>query len=383
MRHLALRSEDVNGLRRWYDHRGRAILTGDQWQTLPGEPWIEPGPERRLRDLESQGIWAETFFPNLGLFAFAMHDPDLAMATARVYNDYLIEAYGEWADRLLGIALIPTGDIPSAVAETERVASLGLRGILVPQITPYPYHRLDVYAPLWAAAEANGLVVSFHIGTGIQTLSADHAGGGALKALFPGTMQNEEDDAGDSEERTQAAMRSLDALCIGREAQEVIAGLVGSGTLEQFPQLHFVSVENNANWLAHTMAALDKACTRAAGQPERFVVAYHGGSDKPEADEFVNLFNQTWPYPLMPSEYLKQQVHVTFMDDPAAIALRHFTGVDALLWGADYPHPEGTFPRTSEALSKQFDGVDEEDQAAIVGGTLASLYDIRLPEPAR
>ncbi len=53
--------------------------------------------------------------------------------------------------------------------------------------------------------------------------------------------------------------------------------------------------------------------------------------------------NEKWPYPLTPSEYVKRQFHVSFQDDPVAVACRHITGLSTIVWGNDYPHAEGTF----------------------------------------
>jgi hypothetical protein len=65
-----------------------------------------------------------------------------------------------------------------------------------------------------------------------------------------------------------------------------------------------------------------------------------------------------------PSEYVKRQVQVTFQYDPVGVANRHFTGLRCLMWGAVYPHHEGTWPDSQAAVAKQFAGVpaDEVDQ---------------------
>ena len=62
--------------------------------------------------------------------------------------------------------------------------------------------------------------------------------------------------------------------------------------------------------------------------------------------------NEKWPYPLMPSEYVQRQFHVSFQDDPVAVACRHITGLSTLVWGNDYPHAEGTF-RGSRELHRE------------------------------
>jgi predicted TIM-barrel fold metal-dependent hydrolase len=83
--------------------------------------------------------------------------------------------------------------------------------------------------------------------------------------------------------------------------------------------------------------------------------------------------NEKWPYPLLPSEYVKRQFHIQFQDDPVALACREITGVSSLVWGNDYPHAEGTFRGSRELVAKLFAGVPAEDRAAILGDTLGRL----------
>ena len=59
--------------------------------------------------------------------------------------------------------------------------------------------------------------------------------------------------------------------------------------------------------------------------------------------------NEKWPYPLTPSEYVQRQFHVSFQDDPVAVACRHITGLSTIVWGNDYPHAEGHVPRQPRA----------------------------------
>ena len=83
--------------------------------------------------------------------------------------------------------------------------------------------------------------------------------------------------------------------------------------------------------------------------------------------------NEKWPYDLMPSEYVQRQFHVSFQDDPVAVACRHITGLSTIVWGNDYPHAEGTFRGSQELLATQMAGVPDADRKAMVGGTLGDL----------
>ena len=87
--------------------------------------------------------------------------------------------------------------------------------------------------------------------------------------------------------------------------------------------------------------------------------------------------NEKWPYPLMPSEYVRRQFHVSFQDDPVAVACRHITGLSTIVWGNDYPHAEGTFRGSRQLMAQLFADVPADERAAMVGGTLAGSWGSR------
>ncbi|HEX4777513.1 MAG TPA: amidohydrolase, partial [Acidimicrobiia bacterium] len=102
-------------------------------------------------------------------------------------------------------------------------------------------------------------------------------------------------------------------------------------------------------------------------------------TDQPNMAQLFRL-NEKWPYPLKPSEYVARQFHVSFQDDPVAVACRHLTGVSSIVWGNDYPHAEGTFRGSRELIDGLFVGVPADERAAMIGGTLARLlgFDTRV-----
>ncbi|HEY2428082.1 MAG TPA: amidohydrolase family protein, partial [Acidimicrobiales bacterium] len=56
------------------------------------------------------------------------------------------------------------------------------------------------------------------------------------------------------------------------------------------------------------------------------------------------------------------------------IRRRHVIGCDVMMWGTDYPHPEGTWPHTLERLRQDFSGVPAADTQQLLGDTAARCY---------
>jgi predicted TIM-barrel fold metal-dependent hydrolase len=75
-----------------------------------------------------------------------------------------------------------------------------------------------------------------------------------------------------------------------------------------------------------------------------------------------------------PSFYFKRQFWATFEDDRAGVLTRELIGVDRLMWGSDYPHTEGTFPRSREQVARDFTGIPEAEVYQMVAGNAARLY---------
>jgi Amidohydrolase len=48
--------------------------------------------------------------------------------------------------------------------------------------------------------------------------------------------------------------------------------------------------------------------------------------------------------------------------------------VDRIMWGTDAPHPEGSAPRTTDALRATLYDMPESDLRAMLGETAAAVY---------
>jgi len=158
--------------------------------------------------------------------------------------------------------------------------------------------------------------------------------------------------------------------------QRIIADLVSGGVCERFPNLHFNLTEFGAGWLVSYMGFMDKSWRTGTGQDPDWWLGFwdddRSPTDQPSMGRLFNI-NAKWPYSLKPSEYVQRQIHVQFADDPTAVKARHITGLSTIIWGNDYPHAEGTFRGSKECVAENFEGVPDEDKAAILGGTLAKV----------
>jgi predicted TIM-barrel fold metal-dependent hydrolase len=248
-------------------------------------------------------------------------------AYAQVYNDWAYEIFGAYPNRFVPAAVIPTVDPTFAIAEIQRVAKLGFKTVFLPARTPTADYNNKIFDPMWEAIQEIGLPVSFHAGTGWDPF------GFGPGATVIGHVWNSQGDGA-----------------------RLVVYLVSSGIMERYPEIHFVMVETGASWMTWVLSSMDQYVEKKGVRE-------------------TNLF------PVLkekPSEYWRRRGHCTFQDDVMAVVNRHYTGLETLIWGNDYPHPEGTWPRSQEYLRDQLDGVPEDEVRAIVGGTAAKIYGLEL-----
>jgi len=329
----------------------------------------EGDPALILEDLATDGVDAAVLFPNLSLFGLYSDDHELSMAHARVYNDYIVERFTPYFDRLAPTAPIPITDIGDAVTEIQRAAAGGFRAVLLPATPPLPYYSRDL-DPVWDAIRDTGMQPFFHTQTG--GVKVNDPSSTTLKVVMENAAQVNQPIT----ERSAAKRMITQAVYAPLVPSQLICQLIGGGVPERYPELHFSLVEFNANWLASLVGAMDKCWITGIGQdPDWWLGIWDDTKPPTEQEGMARLFklNEKWPYPLMPSEYVKRQFHVQFQDDPVAIACRHITGVSSIMWGNDYPHAEGTFRGSQELIAGLFAGVPDDERAAILGGTLAGV----------
>ena len=141
-------------------------------------------------------------------------------------------------------------------------------------------------------------------------------------------------------------------------APRTAALLANAGILARHPDLHVVFVEFNVGWLAWTMQTIDY-----------YTDAFAAYGTTPSGRKWIDP-----ELPEPPSSYLRRQVHATFQDDPVAIHNLPLTGTDAVLWGADYPHEEGTYPHSAATVDRLAAGLSPPDAQAVFRDNAARLF---------
>jgi len=80
---------------------------------------------------------------------------------------------------------------------------------------------------------------------------------------------------------------------------------------------------------------------------------------------------------MLPSDYWHRNMFIEFMEDDLGVQIRDRIGVDNMLWGNDFPHPESTWPHSRELLDRSFLGVPDEDRRKITSDNAASIFGFR------
>jgi predicted TIM-barrel fold metal-dependent hydrolase len=266
-------------------------------------------------------------------------DLERRWAGLQAHNRWLADFCAATPGRRAGIAQILLHDPDAAAAEIRWARDAGLTGgVLLPGAPPGVglaplYDR--VYEPIWAACAETGLPLNHHSGSAVPP-----TGDGAVdKVVF-------------LLEVTWWAHRALWHLIFG-------------GVLERHPDLQLVFTEQGTGWIPEELARLDYFYDRMlagdASQEVEWGAAVAGALS------------------LRPSGYWARQCHVgaSFIR-PSEVPLRHAVGVDRIMWGADYPHKESSYPYSREALRLAFAGVAPDEVQAMVGANAAALYDFDL-----
>ena len=127
---------------------------------------------------------------------------------------------------------------------------------------------------------------------------------------------------------------------LGNYSRRPLIFMLLSGVFERFPKLKFVMTEQGCAWIPPFLAQMDDVLAR---------VKKHGAIGELR-------FKPEHILPKSATEYFQQNVWlgVSFPGPADARAAKETVGLDKFMWGSDYPHDEGTYPFSREALRQVF-----------------------------
>jgi len=292
-------------------------------------------PQERIDQLAADGVDCEILFPNKGLTIWATPDAHFSLAMCRAYNDWAWETFGPYNDRLAPMACVAPGALDGTIAEIQRCAKLGFRGLSLPckpvfgppNVDDLNYN-LKEFEALWACIVDVDLPVTFHVSTGRDPRTARSQGGAVINY----------------------AVHSL------APTMEPLVNLCASGVAERHPRLKFGSIEAGIGWVPWMLEAMDEAYRK------------HHMWVRPKLE-------------LLPSEYFKRQGFASFQEDKAGLDLAREHGlVNNFLWANDFPHHEGTWPHSAAAIERTMGQLDDKERAAILGLNTARIFGFDIPE---
>jgi uncharacterized protein len=306
---------------------------------IPKEIMPKEGPNRKFADLhrsgwdsstrvadqDRDGVDAEIIYASVGMVLCNAKDPLYKDALFRSYNRWLEEYCGGASERIFGLGQTAILDVDSAIADFQRIKDQGFVGVMMPGQPILEDYDHVMYDALWECAVDLELPICFHILTSKESA--------ASISQFRG-------------HRLNGFMKLIRAI------QDLIGLFTLGGVFERNPKLRFVGAEGDAGWLPHYMARMDHAVER------------HG-------------YGKNGPLlPRMPSEYIRENVWLTFQDDWEAFGCSHRMNSDRLLWANDFPHSDSTWPDSMPMLEKHAECVTQEVKEKILGMNCVDLFNL-------
>jgi len=299
-------------------------------------------PDLRVKDQDRDGVQAEVLYGILGATS-RLNDPEASVEVIRVYNEWLAGFVESKPGRFVGLAAIPNNPLDAAIAEVERVAKRGAcRGVdianssdLKPLWDPY-------WEPLWDVINATGLPLHFHTVGGYLP---DHI----RKIIFVGSDPTRANlpDAPNVPMRVARAAFATNITHFQINMANILTSMIFSGVLEKYPRIRLVLGESGIGWIPYVLWRMDAEWE----------------------DQFKDL-SLTMP----PSEYWKRQCWATYQTDPIGVKLIDELGADTIMWGSDFPHPDGIWPDSQEYVQKELGHLPAATRRKVVCENAGKLY---------
>ena len=325
---------------------GRDVTKGDG-RTKAGDPGIGlpkvramPGidaffdPEPRLALMKDMGIDRTLLWPTLAsvLEERVADDPDVAVAVIHGLNQWMHEHWSfVYSDAIYATPIISlAAGNDRAIEELEYVHERGAKIFLI-RMAPVPTWKgrrsfaLEEFNPFWERVQDLDLVVGMHSGdAGYQRYNNEWEGVGTEHLPFK--------HIGSPAFTRLAPEKSV--------VQDGVASIIGHGLATRFPKLRFMPVEYMSTWVRPFVARLKQAY-----------------------EESPVLFDED------PFEVFTRNVYVHAFHEPDPQGLLDLgIPADHLMFGSDFPHPEGMADPL--AYSEIVADLPADTQVLIMGGSI-------------
>lgn len=296
--------------------------------------------QRRLQVMEEQGVVAEVLFPNTSPPFYpsgaitapaprTQDEYDHRWAGIRAHNRWLVDFCSEAPGRRAGMAQVFLENIDDTVTEIRWAREAGLNGVLLPG--SHVQKMINLYYPeydaVWAACQDLDMPVCFHATQPVE--SHEEAGWGApLVGMFE----------------------------LPFHAKRHVGHLIAGAVFDRFPDLKAAPTElTNGSDLPSWLAGLDAQVAAMAQFDAQF----------PFTAQAARVLRRR------PSEYFQSNVYVA---GPMDLLESITAGTPNLMFGADLPHAEGTWPYTNVVIRLAVSQMSEQEARQFLSERAARVY---------
>jgi predicted TIM-barrel fold metal-dependent hydrolase len=311
---------------------------GKTYREVIGEPmkaipaFREPAP--RLAVMDELGLDYTLMFPTLASLVEERmkDDPDLIHDVIHALNEWMYETWQfNYRDRIFSTPVITLPIIDRALEELEWCLARGVKAVLV-RPAPVPGYRgtrsfgLPEFDPFWEACVAADIPVAMH--------ASDSGYAEFLNVWEPG------------DEFLPFEQTSFRMVAMGkRPIEDAMAALVCHGALARNPSLRILSIENGADWVPYLFKQLKSAYAKLPHQ-----------------------------FPEDPTEAFKRCVYVAPFWEDNFKDMVDLIGIDRVVFGSDWPHPEGL--RDPLSLVDHLKDLNAHDIRKVMGANMLDLFKV-------
>lgn len=303
-----------------------------RWDEVPE---VAYKPSARLEAMNSNGVDYSVLYPTVagraGETFGRIKDPDLELACAQAYNDFVADEWGAASPRFIPQCVIPLAPVDAAVKEIKRAVAKGHRGLVMPSVPmmlrEVPHINEPAYDPIWQTCQDLDIPVCFN--------------SGAVREIqFP-----------PYQDFTPEVAAAMEAITRPVSTVLVMANFLFARILDRFPTLKVVFAQTTFAWAAYELELSDHQFERQR--------LHHEG------------------YKHTPSELFRRQCHLVGWFDTTGLKTRQHIGVNTMLWSTNFPLATSTWPDSRRVIERAFDGIPDKDRRQVLVDNAAKLYKLK------